>query len=161
MIDLGQGISGQDGEGFTEAGGKPMPPLGWGEFAIMDQKEHDGNLIIMTQNKAGESCDLFLGFAGSEDWQVKQARATLGKVIQSTGFQGVIKTQQDIANLTGLKMDIKISHANSKKLKDDGTPFRNARAKNFAPAGTKSSVAVPAATDADAPPQSAKKDNWF
>jgi len=154
MINFGAGIGSQDGENFQEAGGKPLPPEGWGEFAIMKSEDIDGNLKFFVQNKAGVDGDIFLGFAGSEVWQQEQARNTLGKIIDVTGCQIVVKTFQDAMALNGLKLDIKFQHVNSKSLKDDGTPFKNARSKNYAPAGTKSSVSAPppAAQDtADSP----------
>ncbi len=153
-VNFGAGIGAQDGDNFQEAGGKPLPPEGWGEFAIMSQNEYEGNLIIQTQNKAGQECDVYLGFAGSESWMKDQAVATLGKIIQATGYNGVIKTMQDAVNLNGLKMDIKIQIVDSKKKKDDGSFFQNARSKNYAPSGTKSSVAAtppPAAETAATP----------
>ena len=153
-VNFGAGIGAQDGDNFQEAGGKPLPPAGWGEFAIMSQKEYEGNLIICCQNKAGQECDVYLGFAGSESWQKDQAAATLGKIIQATGYNGRIKTMQDAVNLNGLKMDIKIQIVDSKKKKDDGTFFKNARSKNYATAGTRSSVAAtpPPATETAASP---------
>ena len=153
MIDLGSPVTGTDGESFVPGGGKPLPPLGWGKFAILDHEEKDGNIIYSAQTQAGEEVRIYLGFAGSEPWMVEQARTTLGKMIAVTGIAG-INSEADLALLHGQFIDIEIIHKPSKKMKADGTPFINANPRDFAPAGTKSSVAAPAPASNAAPPQS-------
>ena len=74
VVDFG-GTNQQAGDDFTELGAKPIPAEGWGTFVIIDSKTNNGNLIYTAQNNRKEECGIFLGFAGTEQWQKDQALA--------------------------------------------------------------------------------------
>ncbi len=140
--------------------GKELPPVGWGKFTIItaeNSKEYQ-SLIISFENENGCKVDVWCRYAlgnNSEQWMVDNGIATIAKIAKCSGMTGGF-TMNDVPKLFGRSVDMKIIHKKSKKVNDQGEPFINANAKDFATAGENSSnAAIPSSQ-----PESKPNSDW-
>ena len=157
MFDF-SGVTLESGDDFTESGAKPIPAEGWGTFFIIDNKQVNGNLIYTLQNKTQQEASIYLGFAGNEQWQKDQAKATLGKLMQVCGIKGSGPggsfAMTDIVKFHGMQLDVKIKHHEKMK---DGKTYNNANGANYAKARTEAGSGTGTARENSPNPAGEKK----
>lgn len=122
--------------------GKDLPPVGWGTSYILFHRTDQKGVFIEAQTTSGLNWEIVFWFGGK--FPDKKAPGLFAKMLACCGIapsgkkhDGSMYYQEpDIVKAYGRNVDAHIWHSKSKKLKDDGTPFVNPKADDFAKAGT-------------------------